>query len=63
MVGSEEEKAGIIKNGAKLINAVANCELPSMTFIVGASYGAGNYGMCSRAYQPRFLFSWPSWLN
>lgn len=60
MVGKDAETQGIIKNGAKLINAVSNCELPSITFLIGSSYGAGNYGMCGRAYKPRFLFSWPN---
>ncbi|MBI2603747.1 MAG: acyl-CoA carboxylase subunit beta [Deltaproteobacteria bacterium] len=60
MVGSQAEREGIIKNGAKLINAVSNSELPALTFIVGSSYGAGNYGMCGRAYNPRFLFTWPN---
>ena len=60
MVGKQAENEGIIKNGAKLINAVSNCELPTITFIIGSSYGAGNYGMCGRAYNPRFLFTWPN---
>lgn len=60
MVGREYEEGGIIKNGAKLINAISNSTVPALTVIVGASYGAGNYGMCGRAYQPRFLFSWPN---
>lgn len=59
MVGQQYEEGGIIKNGAKLINAVANSEVPAITIMVGASYGAGNYAMCGRAYQPRFLFSYP----
>lgn len=59
MVGKDAEQSGIIKNGAKLINAVANSEVPAITIMMGASYGAGNYGMCGRAYAPRFLFSWP----
>jgi acetyl-CoA carboxylase carboxyltransferase component len=60
MVGAEYEQGGIIKNGAKLINAVANSEVPHITLMVGASYGAGNYGMAGRAYRPRFVFSYPS---
>lgn len=59
MVGRKYEEGGIIKNGAKLINAVANSGVPAITVMVGASYGAGNYAMCGRAYQPRFLFSYP----
>jgi acetyl-CoA carboxylase carboxyltransferase component len=60
MVGKEYEQAGIIKDGAKMINAVANSGVPHLTVIIGASYGAGNYGMCGRAYDPRFLFTWPN---
>jgi acyl-CoA carboxylase subunit beta len=60
MVGKEYEQAGIIKDGAKMINAVANSQVPHLTVIIGASYGAGNYGMCGRAYDPRFLFTWPN---
>ncbi len=60
MVGREYEQAGIIKDGAKMINAVTNSTVPHLTVIMGASYGAGNYGMCGRAYDPRFLFAWPS---
>lgn len=60
MVGTEYEQAGIIKNGAKLINAISSSEVPAITVIVGASYGAGNYGMAGRSFQPRFLFSWPN---
>jgi acyl-CoA carboxylase subunit beta len=59
MVGTEYEQAGIIKDGAKMINAVTNSSVPHLTLIMGASYGAGNYGMCGRAYGPRFLFAWP----
>ena len=59
MVGRSYEETGIIKNGAKLINAVANSTVPSITVIVGASYGAGNYGMNGRSYQPRFLYALP----
>jgi acyl-CoA carboxylase subunit beta len=60
MVGSEYEQAGIIKHGALMINAVANSTVPHITINVGASYGAGNYGMCGRAFDPRFLFTWPN---
>jgi len=60
MVGAEYEQAGIIKHGAMMINAVSNSEVPHISVIMGASYGAGNYGMCGRAYDPRFLFTWPS---
>ncbi|GAA1385765.1 carboxyl transferase domain-containing protein [Pseudonocardia kongjuensis] len=60
MVGSAAERGGIIKDGAKLINAVSNSTVPHLTLMVGASYGAGNYGMSGRAYDPRFVFSWPS---
>jgi acetyl-CoA carboxylase carboxyltransferase component len=60
MVGSSYEQAGIIKHGALMINAVSNSRVPHLTVVMGASYGAGNYGMCGRAYDPRFLFSWPS---
>lgn len=60
MVGKEYEQAGIIKHGALMINAVANSRVPHISIVMGASYGAGNYGMCGRAYDPRFLFTWPS---
>ena len=60
MVGKEYEQGGIIKHGAMMINAVTNSTVPHFTVTLGASYGAGNYGMCGRAYGPRFLFSWPS---
>ena len=60
MVGRKYEEGGIIKNGAKLINAVSNSEVPIFTVMTGASYGAGNYGMAGRAYDPRFLFTWPN---
>lgn len=59
MVGTRYERAGIVKDGAKLINAVSNSTVPHITLMVGASYGAGNYGMSGRAYDPRFVFSWP----
>jgi acetyl-CoA carboxylase carboxyltransferase component len=60
MVGKEYEQAGIIKHGALMINAVSNSTVPHLTVTMGASYGAGNYGMCGRAYGPRFLFTWPN---
>jgi acetyl-CoA carboxylase carboxyltransferase component len=60
MVGKEYEQGGIIKHGAQMINAVANSGVPHVTIVLGASYGAGNYGMCGRAYDPRFLFTWPN---
>ncbi len=60
MVGKEYEQRGIIKHGATMINAVTNSSVPHLTVIIGASYGAGNYGMCGRAYNPRFLFTWPN---
>ncbi|WP_051712401.1 carboxyl transferase domain-containing protein [Spirillospora albida] len=60
MVGKEYEQSGIIKAGALMINAVANSGVPHISIVMGASYGAGNYGMCGRAYDPRFLFTWPS---
>jgi acetyl-CoA carboxylase carboxyltransferase component len=60
MVGSKYEQGGIIKHGALMINAVSNSRVPHLTVNLGASYGAGNYGMCGRAYDPRFLFAWPN---
>jgi acetyl-CoA carboxylase carboxyltransferase component len=60
MVGKEYEQGGIIKHGAQMINAVSNSSVPHLSVIMGASYGAGNYGMNGRAYDPRFLFTWPS---
>jgi acyl-CoA carboxylase subunit beta len=60
MVGAEYEQGGIIKHGAQMINAVSNSTVPHISVIMGASYGAGNYGMNGRAYDPRFLFTWPS---
>jgi len=59
MVGKKYEHGGIAKDGAKMVNAVANATVPKLTVVVGNSYGAGNYGMCGRAYSPRFLFMWP----
>ncbi|HLW91423.1 MAG TPA: carboxyl transferase domain-containing protein [Roseiarcus sp.] len=60
MVGQQYEAGGIAKDGAKLVTAVANARVPKITLIVGGSFGAGNYGMCGRAYGPRFLFTWPN---
>ncbi len=60
MVGSRSEHSGIIKDGAKLVNAVANSVVPKITIIIGNSYGAGNYAMCGKAYDPRFIYAWPS---
>ncbi len=60
MVGRQYEHGGIAKDGAKMVHAVANAPVPKVTVIVGGSFGAGNYGMCGRAYQPRFLFMWPN---
>ena len=60
MVGSRAERGGIIKDGAKMVNAVANSTVPKITLFVGNSYGAGNYAMCGKAYGPRFLYAWPS---
>ena len=60
MVGSRSEQSGIIKDGAKMVNAVANSVVPKITIIIGNSYGAGNYAMCGKAYDPRFIYAWPS---
>ncbi|MFD7098573.1 acyl-CoA carboxylase subunit beta [Streptomyces xanthophaeus] len=60
MVGKEYEQGGIIKHGSMMINAVSNSRVPHLSVLIGASYGAGHYGMCGRAYEPRFLFAWPS---
>ncbi len=60
MVGSRSEHTGIIKDGAKLVNAVANSVVPKITIIMGNSYGAGNYAMCGKAYDPRFIYAWPT---
>jgi len=60
MVGSRSEQGGIIKDGAKMVNAVANSVVPKFTFILGNSYGAGNYAMCGKAYDPRLIYAWPS---
>src|SRR6202012_3197105 len=60
MVGGKYEAAGIAKDGAKLVTAVATATVPKITVLIGGSFGAGNYGMCGRAYSPRFLFTWPN---
>src|SRR5579859_6058002 len=60
MVGKEYERGGIARDGAKMVHAVANAAVPKITVILGGSFGAGNYGMCGRAYQPRFLWMWPN---
>jgi geranyl-CoA carboxylase beta subunit len=60
MVGREAERAGAIKHGSKMIQAVANARVPKFTIVLGGSFGAGNYGMCGRGFDPRFIFSWPS---
>ncbi|MGD9923493.1 MAG: carboxyl transferase domain-containing protein, partial [Pseudorhodoplanes sp.] len=60
MVGRDYEAGGIAKEGAKMVTAVACARVPKITLIVGGSFGAGNYGMCGRAYSPRFLFTWPN---
>lgn len=60
MVGSRSEHGGIIKDGAKMVNAVANSTVPKISIVVGNSYGAGNYAMCGKAYDPRFIFAWPN---
>jgi 3-methylcrotonyl-CoA carboxylase beta subunit len=60
MVGQKYETEGIAKNGAKLVTAVATTSVPKITMLVGGSFGAGNYGMCGRAYDPRFLWTWPN---
>jgi geranyl-CoA carboxylase beta subunit len=60
MVGSAAERGGAIKHGSKMIQAVANARVPKFTVVLGGSYGAGNYGMCGRGFDPRFIFAWPS---
>src|SRR6202000_1309010 len=60
MVGKKYENEGIAKHGAKMVMAVSNASVPKFTVVIGGSFGAGNYGMCGRAYQPRFLFTWPN---
>ena len=60
MVGRDAEAGGIAKHGAKLVTAVSCANVPKLTLLIGGSYGAGNYGMCGRAFGPRMLFSWPN---
>src|SRR6185437_9252650 len=60
MVGRDSEQAGIIRAGAKLVNVIANSVVPKLTVILGGSYGAGNYALCGKAFDPRFLFAWPT---
>jgi len=60
MVGTRSEHSGIIKDGAKMVNAVANSVVPKITIVIGHSYGAGNYAMCGKAYDPRFIYAWPT---
>ena len=60
MVGRDAEQSGIIRSGAKLVNAVSNCVVPKITVVVGGSFGAGNYALCGKAYDPRFIVAWPS---
>jgi 3-methylcrotonyl-CoA carboxylase beta subunit len=60
MVGRQYEAGGIAKDGAKMVMAVANAQVPKLTLVIGGSFGAGNYGMCGRAYDPRFLWMWPN---
>ena len=60
MIGRRSEHGGIIKDGAKMVNAMANSTVPKITFVIGNSYGAGNYAMCGRAYDPRFMYAWPT---
>ena len=60
MVGKDAEESGIIRSGAKLVNAVSNSTVPKITVVVGGSYGAGNYALCGKAFDPRFIFAWPN---
>jgi acetyl-CoA carboxylase carboxyltransferase component len=60
MVGRDSERSGIIKAGAKLVNAISNSRVPKLTVVIGGSYGAGNYALCGKAFDPRFIFSWPT---
>src|SRR3546814_18773879 len=60
MVGRKYENEGIARHGAKMVTAVATAQVPKFTVLIGGSYGAGNYGMCGRAYSPRFLWTWPN---
>jgi geranyl-CoA carboxylase beta subunit len=59
-VGTESEQNGVIKHGSKMLQAVANCSVPKFSIVIGGSYGAGNYAMCGRGLDPRFIFAWPS---
>src|SRR5206468_7690198 len=60
MVGRDSEQAGIIRSGAKLVNVISNSVVPKITVILGGSYGAGNYALCGKAFDPRFIFAWPT---
>src|SRR5215210_1262923 len=60
MVGRDSEHSGIIKAGAKLVNAISNSVVPKITLITGGSFGAGNYALCGKAFDPRFIFAWPT---
>jgi geranyl-CoA carboxylase beta subunit len=60
MVGTDSERAGMVKHGAKMLQAVANATVPQVTMVIGGGYGAGNYGMCGRSFHPRFIFAWPN---
>jgi geranyl-CoA carboxylase beta subunit len=60
LIGRDAESAGMVKHGSKMIQAVANASVPQLTLVIGGSYGAGNYGMCGRAFAPRFIFAWPN---
>ena len=60
MVGRDAEQSGIIRSGAKLVNAVSNSTVPKITVVVGGSFGAGNYALCGKAYDPRFILAWPN---
>ncbi len=60
MVGRDAEQSGIIRSGAKLVNAVSNCVVPKITIVVGGTFGAGNYALCGKAFDPRFIFAWPN---
>jgi 3-methylcrotonyl-CoA carboxylase beta subunit len=60
MVGKDYERGGIAKDGAKMVHAVANAQVPRITLVIGGSFGAGNYAQCGKAYDPRFIFAWPS---
>jgi geranyl-CoA carboxylase beta subunit len=60
MVGTQAEQGGIVKHGAKMLQAVANATVPQVTLLLGGAFGAGNYGMCGRAFHPRFIFAWPN---